>query len=65
MASILAESPNLIGQVFAQLNDAMAYAHSKGVFHMDINPSNILVSGIIEQNVKNFLIDWGCSLCEG
>lgn len=44
--------------IFAQLVDALAYAHSAGVIHRDIKPANVMIS---ESNGEPFvtLIDFG------
>lgn len=44
-------------QLFAQICDAVSYAHSKFVLHRDIKPSNILVT----RNGQVKLVDFGVS----
>ncbi len=43
--------------IFLKVCDALSYAHSKGQFHQDIKPENIMLGDFGEV----FLIDWGSS----
>ncbi|TNE87915.1 MAG: serine/threonine protein kinase [Deltaproteobacteria bacterium] len=42
-------------EIFAQVCDAVAYAHSKAVVHRDLKPENIMVGGHHEV----YVMDWG------
>ncbi|MCM8537278.1 MAG: protein kinase [Lentisphaeraceae bacterium] len=42
-------------EVFIKVNEAIAYAHSKGVVHLDIKPANIQISDYGEV----LILDWG------
>ncbi|MBX9691186.1 MAG: protein kinase [Cyanobacteria bacterium] len=49
----------LVVQIGIQLCDALAYAHSHGIFHRDLKPSNILLSEESAGNPEVRLIDFG------
>ncbi len=44
-------------KIFEKVCDTIAYAHSKGVVHLDIKPSNVMVGEFGEVHV----MDWGLS----
>lgn len=48
-------------RLFLQVCDAVAFAHSAGVIHGDLKPSNIMIGGFGEVLV----IDWGLARMEG
>jgi serine/threonine protein kinase len=40
------------------VSDALTFAHSKNVYHLDVHPGNIIFDG------SHFvLVDWGCAAC--
>jgi serine/threonine protein kinase len=41
---VYAQSPKLIKDVFTQLIDVISYCHSRGIYHCDIKPENIMVA---------------------
>lgn len=48
-------SPEMLLEVFVKICDAIAYAHSQGVVHLDLKPSNIQLASFGEVTV----CDWG------
>jgi len=46
-------------EIFAQVTDALAYAHSKSIFHRDIKPTNIYLQQDKFDECKVKLIDFG------
>lgn len=55
------QDPFLIKSVFIQLVDAITYCHSKGVYHCDLKPENIMVAN---NGAKLILADFGLALRE-
>ena len=55
------ERPNEILDIFLKVCDAVAFAHSKGVLHLDLKPANIHLSDYGEVLVG----DWGLARTEG
>jgi Protein kinase domain len=54
------------GKLVVQVYDALTYAHERNIFHLDIRPSNIVVStGMGEVYPKIMVIDWGCAAKAG
>jgi len=49
LASLLEEGGHLelaeVCEIFARIADALAHTHEKGIFHRDLKPGNILLSG--------------------
>jgi eukaryotic-like serine/threonine-protein kinase len=67
LAALLGEEPEapVLGvrlerllQIFLKVCDAVAFAHSRGVIHSDINPRNVMVGSYGEV----YLMDWGLAL---
>jgi serine/threonine protein kinase len=54
-ASDIASRRTELLQVFARVCEALAFAHRKGVLHLDLKPSNIMVGAHNEVQV----MDWG------
>ena len=54
-------SPQRVARIGAEIADALASAHRKGVFHRDVKPSNILVDG----DGHSWLVDFGLARIDG
>jgi len=44
-----------VARIFAELSEALAYAHGRGVFHRDVKPANILIA----EGGRPMLLDFG------
>jgi len=55
--------PKLLENVVVGVIDALAFAHGRNpaVLHLDIRPSNIIVSSRNDGSIVVQLIDWGCA----
>lgn len=45
-------------QIVIRVCDALSFAHSRGVLHRDVKPSNVMAG----DHGEVFLMDWGCAL---
>jgi len=45
--------------VLRKVCDAVHYAHSKGVLHLDLKPANVMIGAFREV----YLVDWGVAVC--
>ncbi len=50
--------------VMLQVYNALEYAHSKKVFHLDVRPSNIVLIPSQSHVMDVLLVDWGCGMLE-
>ena len=66
------DSCDWIGLVYNQIKEALHFCHKRNVYHLDVNPSNIIITNSIGNsqdgkhdsngiNLHVYLIDWGCS----
>ncbi len=58
LATGIPESERLL--IFARIGEAVAFAHSRGVLHLDLKPSNVMVGEFGEVLV----LDWGLARIE-
>lgn len=50
-----------VEDVIKKVYDALEYAHARGIVHMDVRPSNIIVKSQ-ENGIDVLLADWGCGM---
>ena len=51
-----------IRNIFLQILDALAFAHSRGVIHRDLKPENILLSKDQDQKEMPIIVDFGLAI---
>jgi serine/threonine protein kinase len=56
-----ASAEHIVSQVVA----ALAFAHNKEVYHLDVRPGNIIVKLDESHQYEVLLSDWGCSIHKG
>ena len=48
--------------IIAKVYDALTFAHDKSIFHLDVQPGNVIVE-MGDRNVCNVMLsDWGCAV---
>lgn len=58
MSTVQNKSQTLL-TLWSNVSDALAFAHRKKVYHLDVSPRNIIFDG-----TRFVLVDWGCGACE-
>ena len=56
--ALAAELLQRLVQIILRICDALAFAHSRGVFHCDVKPDNIMVG----EHGQVYLMDWGVAV---
>lgn len=51
--------PQLFFEIFPQVCGALAHAHSRGVIHRDVKPSNMIVSLVADERIWVNIVDFG------
>ncbi|MCC7073042.1 MAG: protein kinase [Deltaproteobacteria bacterium] len=51
--------PEHARKVLRAILSALGFAHARGVIHRDVKPSNVIIEGDLDVDVRVFLVDWG------